>query len=148
MSFFVYFSVIVPAQYRVIVRKEITNSCDIQLEVVWVVSISATWQLLCMENGVHLETLSCPKETELHVMEDAFVRSYKSNYSSYRVPLYRLVLSIYFSTTDLVHDHAAEQSTFFLSVIKYVTIDFVFSLPLFSPCFNHELYRAKIPVAL
>jgi len=70
------------------------------------------------------ESLSCPKETELHVMKDAFVRSYKSNYSSYRVPLYRLVLSIYFSTTDFVHDHAAEQSTFFLSVIKYVTMDF------------------------
>ena len=69
------------------------------------------------------ETLSCPKETELHVMKDAFVRSYKSNYNR-RVPLYRLVLSIYFSTTDLVHDHAAEQSTFFLSIIKYVTMDF------------------------
>ena len=66
--------------------------------------------------------LSKRKRTSCH--EDAFVRSYKSDYSSYRVPLYRLVLSIYFSTTDLVHDHAAEQSTFFLSIIEYVTMDF------------------------
>lgn len=88
-------------------------------------------------------------------MKDAFVRSYKSNYNG-RAPLYRLVLSIYFSTTDFVHDHCSRAVNIFFSIIKYVTMDFEIrflcmghiTLSPYENCLNHELYRAKIPVAL